>query len=59
MNLAAVSTTRRTCKAFDPSRRIDAETIEQLKTLLHYAPSSVNSQPWHFITGQSHECQRR
>lgn len=55
MNLAAVATTRRTCKAFDPSRRIDAETIEQLKTLLHYAPSSVNSQPWHFIIAGSDE----
>jgi len=49
MNVAQIATARRTCKAFDPSRKIPAAQIEQLKTLLRYSPSSTNSQPWHFV----------
>lgn len=49
MNIAKIATTRYTTKAFDPSRKIPAEQIEQLKTLLQYSPSSTNSQPWHFV----------
>lgn len=59
MNVAEIATTRRTCKAFDASRRIGAATIEQIKTLLRYAPSSVNSQPWHFIIAGSDEGKAR
>ena len=44
---------RYTCKAFDPSKKIPREQIEQLKTLLQFSPSSVNSQPWHFIVASS------
>lgn len=55
MNIAAIATTRRTCKAFDPARKVDPALIEQLKTLLRFAPSSVNSQPWHFIVASSAE----
>lgn len=49
MNIAELATTRYTTKAFDPSRKVPADLIEQLKTLLQYSPSSTNSQPWHFI----------
>lgn len=59
MNLIDTVTTRRTCKAFDPSRRIEPALIEQLTTLLRYAPSSVNSQPWHFIVAESAEGKAR
>lgn len=52
-DLAKIATTRRTAKAFDPTRRVDAAQIEQLKTLLRFAPSSVNSQPWHFIFAET------
>lgn len=55
MNVAEIATTRRTCKAFDPTRKIDPAAIEQLKTLLRFAPSSVNSQPWHFIVASTAE----
>lgn len=55
MNIADIATTRRTCKAFDPARKVDPAAIEQLKTLLRFAPSSVNSQPWHFIIASSAE----
>lgn len=49
MDIAHIAQTRHTCKAYDASRKIPAEQVEQLKTLLRYAPSSVNSQPWHFF----------
>jgi hypothetical protein len=49
VNLSEIARRRHTSKAFDPSRTIPAETMDQLRTLLRYAPSSVNSQPWHFV----------
>ncbi len=59
MDIAQLVQTRRTCKAFDPSKKIPAAHIEQLKTLLRFAPSSVNSQPWHFIIASSDEGKAR
>ncbi len=53
MDIAQLATTRRTCKAFDPNRKIPAAQVEQLQTLLRFAPSSVNSQPWHFIVAST------
>lgn len=53
MDIARIALSRHTCKAYDPARKIPAAQIEQLKTLLRYAPSSVNSQPWHFIIASS------
>ncbi len=53
MNIAQIATTRKTTKAFDPSRSIAPELIEQLRTLLQYAPSSVNAQPWHYVIASS------
>lgn len=49
MDISRISQTRHTAKAFDPTRQIPDETIEKLRTLLRNAPSSVNSQPWHFL----------
>lgn len=55
MNVAEIATTRRTCKAFDPTRKLTPETVEQLRTLLRFAPSSVNSQPWHYVIASTEE----
>ena len=52
-NLSEIALRRYTAKAFDPNRTIPAETMDQLRTLLRYAPSSVNSQPWHFVIASS------
>lgn len=49
MDISRIATTRHTTKAYDPNKRIDDALIEQLQTLLRYAPSSTNSQPWHFV----------
>lgn len=53
VNLSEIARRRYTTKAFDPSRSIPAETMDQLRTLLRYTPSSVNSQPWHFVIAGS------
>lgn len=53
MNIAQIAQTRHTCKAFDPARKIPAAQLEELRSLLRNAPSSVNSQPWHFIIAGS------
>lgn len=49
MDIAKLATTRRTAKAFDPTRRIPEAVVDQLRVLLRHAPSSINSQPWHFV----------
>lgn len=59
MNLTDIVKKRYTTKAFDPTRKIPAESFAQLETLLRYAPSSVNSQPWHFVIASSEEGKAR
>jgi nitroreductase/dihydropteridine reductase len=49
MNLVSTAQARYTTKAFDPTRRIPADQIDALLTALRASPSSVNSQPWHFV----------
>lgn len=53
MDIARIATTRRTAKAFDPARKIPPAIVEQLLVLLRFSPSSVNSQPWHFLVASS------
>lgn len=55
MNIAQIATTRHTCKAFDPARKIPAAVMDDLRTVLRFAPASVNSQPWHFVVAASDE----
>lgn len=59
MDIARIALSRHTCKAYDPARKIPADQIEQIKTLLRFAPSSVNSQPWHFIIASNEEGKAR
>jgi nitroreductase/dihydropteridine reductase len=58
-DLATVVRTRYSTKAFDAARKIAPATVEQLRTLLRYAPSSVNSQPWHFVIAETDEGKAR
>jgi nitroreductase/dihydropteridine reductase len=44
---------RHTAKAYDPARKVAAPQVEQLRALLRLAPSSVNSQPWHFVVAST------
>lgn len=53
MDIAKITQTRYTTKAFTAGKRIPDAQIAQLRTLLRNAPASVNSQPWHFILAGS------
>lgn len=59
MKLSSIVQTRYTTKAFDASRKLPADVIEQIEALLHHAPSSVNSQPWRFLIADSEEAKQR
>ncbi|NML17185.1 oxygen-insensitive NAD(P)H nitroreductase [Azohydromonas caseinilytica] len=59
MNVLATARHRYTTKAFDAQRRIPQATIDELKELLRHAPSSVNSQPWHFLVAGDAESRQR
>ena len=59
MNISRIATTRYTTKAFDPHKHIGGALLEQIQTLLRFAPSSVNSQPWHFVIAGSDEARAK
>ena len=59
MNVAQLATTRRTAKAFAPGRPLPADLLEQIRVLLRFSPSSVNSQPWHFVLAASADAKER
>jgi nitroreductase/dihydropteridine reductase len=59
MDIAGIAQSRYTTKAFDPSRTIPAPLMAQLRTVLRFSPSSVNSQPWHFVVAASSEAKGR
>ena len=50
---------RYTCKAYDASRRLPDSIVEQLLAALRFSPSSVNSQPWHFIVADNAQGKER
>lgn len=55
MNLNDILNNRYATKKFDPEKRLTDKQFEQIKSLLRLSPSSVNSQPWHFIVADSAE----
>lgn len=55
MNLIDVANFRYSTKAFDADKKIPAEQFEQIKAILRLSPSSVNSQPWHFIIASTEQ----
>ena len=55
MNIVEKAAQRHTVKAFDTGRKVPDEVIAQLRMLLRLAPSSVNSQPWHFVIAATDE----
>lgn len=59
MNVAEIAQRRYTTKAFDPARKISETDMAQIETLLCTAPSSVNSQPWHFVVVSTPEGKER
>lgn len=59
MQLTALAKSRYTTKAYDASRKIPQETIHELLEQLRQSPSSVNSQPWHFIVASDQQGKAR
>ena len=53
LNLTRFAKSRHATKAFDPARKIPASVIDELKELVRFSPSSVNTQPWHFVIASS------
>lgn len=49
MNVAQAMQSRYATKVFDAQKTINQDDIAQLLSVLRNAPSSVNTQPWHFI----------
>ena len=49
MNFLAATRYRYTTKAYDATRRIPEAQLDELLEGLRHSPSSVNSQPWHFV----------
>jgi nitroreductase/dihydropteridine reductase len=59
MNISQYALKRHATKAFDPDRKLPANIIAELRELIRFSPSSVNSQPWHFIVAASEEGKSR
>jgi nitroreductase/dihydropteridine reductase len=59
MQLTALAKSRYTTKAYDASRKIPQETIDTLLDQLRHSPSSVNSQPWHFVVASDEQGKAR
>lgn len=59
MDIVSKAKQRHTVKSYDRERKIPADVIDQLRELLRVAPSSVNSQPWHFVVASTAEGKER
>ena len=59
MDIAQIAATRHTAKAFDPARKIPDDLLAKIRALLRNSPSSVNSQPWHFVIAGSADAKAR
>jgi nitroreductase / dihydropteridine reductase len=59
LNLTRYAQGRHATKAFDPARKIPDPVIDELKELVRFSPSSVNSQPWHFVVASSDAARAR
>lgn len=59
MNINETLNWRYTTKEYDPTKKISATDMVQVKDLLRMSPSSVNLQPWHFIIADTQEGKER
>lgn len=59
MNIAHFAQNRHATKAFNPELKINDKTFEQIRILLRFSPSSVNSQPWHYVVASTDEGKRK
>lgn len=59
MNLLKILKTRYATKHFDKNKVIPEQELEQIKALLQLSPSSVNTQPWHFIIAKTDDAKQK
>ncbi|WP_417559107.1 oxygen-insensitive NAD(P)H nitroreductase [Mesoflavibacter zeaxanthinifaciens] len=59
INIKEILEWRYTTKAFDTSKKIPEAQEANIKALLQLSPSSINSQPWHFIIANTDEGKKR
>jgi nitroreductase/dihydropteridine reductase len=59
VNLSQIIQNRHATKAFDPTKKIPEDVVAELETILHFSPSSINSQPWHFVIASTAEGKAR
>lgn len=59
MKLTPVLQSRHTVKAFETDRALPQEIVDELLAVLRYSPSSVNSQPWHYVVASTPEGKAR
>ncbi|MEG9476176.1 oxygen-insensitive NAD(P)H nitroreductase [Mannheimia sp. HC-2023] len=59
MNALTLAQQRYTTKAYDPAKKIPAETVERIIEILRLTPSSTNVQPWHFVLAESEQAKTR
>ncbi|WP_369049297.1 oxygen-insensitive NAD(P)H nitroreductase [Tenacibaculum sp. UWU-22] len=58
-NIKEVLNWRYSTKSFDKTKKISLENEENIKALLQLSPSSINSQPWHFVIAKTDEGKKR
>ncbi len=59
MNIMEIAKERYSVKKFDETFKLSEEQLTQVKELLRYSPSSVNSQPWNFTIATTKEGKER
>ena len=59
MDILSAAKKRYSAKAYDPTRHVPEDTMQQIYEVLRVSPSSVNSQPWHFIVASTPEGKAR
>jgi len=59
MNIMKAALSRYSTKAFDASRIINENDINEVKNLLRLSPSSTNAQPWHFVIASTDAAKKR
>lgn len=59
MELLEVLQQRYATKKFAANKKISENDFDKIKALLRFSPSSINSQPWHFIIADSTKAKER
>lgn len=59
MDFLSLVKQRQSDRAFDPERTVEPEKLERILEAGRLAPSSCNSQPWHFIVVDDPELKNR